>query len=123
MWLVLGHSVWAVASKTLHMNRLCLAGLGLLCFVVATKAESPKPAGAHPVKAMTVKVVTSNRGGLAGVNFSDPYAPPVGTQKAAIARFPTVPTEAPIDPQGGFSLTADRDAPDAPFTGGVKFRF
>jgi len=35
----------------------------------ATKAESPKPARAHLVKAMTVKVVAPNRGGLAGVNF------------------------------------------------------
>ena len=57
------------------------------------------------------------------MNFSDPYAPPVGTQKAAIARFPTVPTEVPVDPQGSFSLTAGRNSPDAPFTGGVKFRF
>ena len=72
---------------------------------------------------MTVKVIALNRGGLASVNFSDPYAPPVGTQKAAIARFPTVPTEVPVDPQGSFSLTAGRDSPDAPFTGGVKFRF
>lgn len=105
------------------MNRLCLVGLGLLCSVATTKAESAKPARAHLVKAMTVRVVASNKGGLAGVNFSDPYAPPVGTQKAGIARFPTVPTEAPVDPQGGFSLTAGRDSPDAPFTGGVKFRF
>jgi hypothetical protein len=100
-----------------------VVGLGLLCSVAETKAESPKPARAHPLKAMTVKVVTSNRGGLAGVNFSDPYAPPVGTQKAAIARFPTIPAEAPVAPQAGFSLTAGRDSPDAPFTGGVKFRF
>ena len=70
-----------------------------------------------------VKVVGENSG-LAGVNFSDPYAPPVRAQKAAVTRFPTLPTEAPADPQGtGFSLTAGRDSPDAPFTGGLKFRF
>jgi hypothetical protein len=123
MWLALSHRGLAAAGRALHMNRLCLVGLGLLCSVATTKAESAKPARAHPVKAMTAKVVASNRGGLAGVNFSNPYAPPVGTQKAAIARFPTVPTEALVDPQGGFSLTAGRDSPDAPFTGGVKFRF
>jgi hypothetical protein len=123
MWLALSHRGSASTGKALHMNRPCLVGLGLLCSVAATKAESAKPTRAHPVKAMTVKVVASNRGGLAGVNFSNPYAPPVGTQKAAIARFPTVPTETPVGPHGGFSLTAGRDSPDAPFTGGVKFRF
>jgi hypothetical protein len=123
MWLVLSHRGSAAAGKARHVNRLCLVGLGLLCSAAPTKAESPKPARAHLVKAMTVKVVASNKGGLAGVNFSDPYAPPVGTQKAAIARFPAIPAEAPVDPQARFSLTAGRDSPDAPFTGEVKFRF
>ena len=123
MSLVWSHRGSAAAGKAPHVNRLCLVGLGLLCSVAATKAESPQPARAHPVKTMTVKVVALNRGGLASVNFSDPYAPPVGTQKAAIARFPAIPAEAPVDPQAGFSLTAGRDSPDAPFTGGVKFRF
>ena len=94
----LSHRGSAAAGKALHMNRLCLVGLGLLCSVATTKAESAKPARAHPVKASAVKVVAPNRGGLAGVNFSNPYAPPVGTQKAPIARFPTVPTETtPVD--------------------------
>jgi hypothetical protein len=109
------------------MKRLCLVGVGLLCSVAAAKAEDPgvphsKPVRAHAVKATTVKVVDSN-GGLAGVGISDPYAPPVGAQKAVAVRFPALPTEAPVEPQGGFSLTAGRDSPDAPFTGGLKFRF
>jgi hypothetical protein len=123
MWLIFTRRVRVAAGKAPRVSRLCLVGLGLLCSVAATKAESPKPVRAHPVKAMTVKVVASNKGGLAGVNFSDPYAPPVGTLKTAIARFPVVPKEATVDPQDGFSLTAGRDSPDAPFTGGVKFRF
>ena len=110
------------------MRRLCLVGLGLLCSVAATKAESPsvahpKPARMHEVKATTVKVGASDSNSLAAVNFSDPYAPPMGAKKAAVARFPTVSTKAPVDPQGGFSLTAGRESPDAPFTGGLKFRF
>jgi hypothetical protein len=123
MWLIFTHRVRVAAVKALHMSRFCLVGLSVLCSVAATKAESPKPVRAHPVEAVTVKVAASNKGGLADVNFSDPYAPPVGTKKTAIARFPTIPTEAPVDSQGGFSLTAGRDSPDAPFTGGVKFRF
>ena len=128
MCLSLCYRVCAAADKALRMSRLCLVGLGLLNSVAATKAEGPtvarsKPARMVALNAATVRVVASNSGSLAGVKFSDPYAPPVGTQNAAIARFPTVLTKAPVDPQGGFSLTAGRDSPDAPFTGGIKFRF
>ena len=105
------------------MKRLCLVGLGLLCSVAATKAESPAVAHSKPVRTHAAKVVASNSG-LAAVNFSDPYAPPVGAQKAPVRRLPTPTTEEPAHPQGGgFSLTAGRDSPDAPFTGGLKFRF
>ncbi len=58
------------------------------------------------------------------IHFSDPYAPPVGAGKKAAAQFPTAESEEPsASPQGGFSLTAGREAPDAPFTGGLKLRF
>jgi len=109
------------------MIRLCLVGLGLLCSAAAANAEDStvahsKAVRAHAIKATTVKVAASN--GLSGVNFSDPYAPPVGAQKAPVPRFPTLRSEAPANPPGGgFSLTAGRDSPDAPFTGGLKFRF
>jgi hypothetical protein len=110
------------------MRRLCLVGLGLLYYAAAAKAEDStiahsKPVRAHPVKATAVKVSASNTG-LSSVGFSDPYAPPVGAQKATAPRFQTLETRAPANPQGGgFSLTAGRDSPDAPFTGGLKFRF
>jgi hypothetical protein len=111
------------------MKRLCWVGFGFLCAVAAAKAETPsvhhsKPVGPHAVKATTVKIAASNSGGLAGVGFSDPYAPPVGAQKPTVVKFPAPPTDSPANAQGGgFSLTAGRDAPDAPFTGGLKFRF
>ena len=110
------------------MRSLCLVGLGLLCSAAAANAEDlavahSKAAPAHAIKAATVKVTASNSG-ISGVNFSDPYAPPVGAQKVPVPRFPTLRTEAPANPPGGgFSLTAGRDSPDAPFTGGLKFRF
>ena len=110
------------------MKRLCLVGVGLLCCAAAANAEDStvahsKPVRAHAIKATTAKVTASNTG-LSSVGFSDPYAPPVGAQKATNPRFPTLQTRAPADPQGGgFSLTAGRDSPDAPFTGGFKFRF
>jgi hypothetical protein len=110
------------------MKRLCLVGVGFLCSVAAANAESPtvahsKPVRAHAAKATGVKVIASNNG-LAGVNFSDPYAPPVGTQKAAaVTKFPAPPTDDPVEVKGGFSLTAGRDAAGEPMTGGLKFRF
>jgi hypothetical protein len=108
------------------MKRLCLAGLGFLCSAAAANADSStvahsKAAPAHATKATTVAASNS---GLGGVNFSDPYAPPIGARKAAVGRFLAPRTDAPANPQGGgFSLTAGRDSPDAPFTGGLKFRF
>jgi hypothetical protein len=70
-----------------------------------------------------IETAASKSAGLDGIRFSDPYAPPVGAQKTTVARFPPVRTDSPVSPQGGFSLTAGRDSPDAPFTGGFKFRF
>ena len=71
---------------------------------------------------MTLKVVGSKRGGLAGVNFSDPHAPPVARKKQQLRVFLTVPTEAPVNLHGGFFLHRSSRPPDAPFIGGVKFR-
>ena len=70
------------------------------------------------------KLAPSRASGLSSIKFSDPYAPPVGAGKKAAAQFPTAESEEPSgSPQGGFSLTAGREAPDAPFTGGLKLRF
>jgi len=101
--------------------------LGLV-FAVAATAEAEtlsvgrlKPARPHAAK--TAEPAASKSAGLGGVAFSDPYAPPVGVQKTVSARFPEIRTDSPVEPKGGISLSAGQDAPDEPFTGGLKFRF
>ena len=100
-----------------------------LIYAVAGTAEAEdasvpqsRPTPPHEAKTTTLKAGAKSWG-LGDIQFSDPYAPPVGAGKTTIARFPTVPSEPPVAPQGGMSLTAGRDSPDAPFTGGLKFRF
>ena len=69
-----------------------------------------RPARAD-VKVATVASASSGSGSLGGVKFSDPYAPPVGTGKTAIARFPAMPTDEPVQPQGGVSFRAESRFP------------
>jgi hypothetical protein len=111
------------------MLRVCVTIVGLICAVVGTaEAESlsvaqSKTARPHVVKTTKLKVADSKSASLGDIHFSDPYAPPVGVQKTAIAPFLPIRADRPIEPQGGISLTAGRETPDAPFTGGLKFRF
>jgi len=107
---------------------LILAGLTCLVAVTQAGAEdvSPvplSPAKPHAAKTKPVKAAAYKFAGPGDIPFSDPYAPPVGSGKLKGAEFP-VPerARAPV-PEGGFSFTAGRDSPDAPFTGGLKFRF
>jgi hypothetical protein len=104
----------------------CLSVVGVVCTVATADAQNlhahSKQTGS-PVKVATVAGTASRSGSLSGIKFSDPYAPPVGTGKAAIVRFPARPRDEPVQPQGGVSLTAGRDAPDEPMTGGVKLSF
>jgi hypothetical protein len=117
------------ANWALHMKRLCVAVVGLICASVGTvEAEDPsmaqsKPIHHHAGKATTVQAASSTSAGLGDIRFSDPYAPPVGAQKGTAAQFPAIQSTHPAPQSGGFSLTAGRDSPDAPFTGGLKFRF
>jgi hypothetical protein len=107
------------------MKRLCLVGVGLLCSVAAADADplvQSKLVRPHAKAARAVDS-TSKSEGLAGVAFSDPYAPPVGAGKTAQSQFPAPPTDDPVEVKGGFSLTAGRDAAGEPMTGGLKFRF
>ena len=115
--------------RTLDVKRLCLIVIGLACAVAGTaEAQSSsvaqsKPVRPHAAKTTVPRAPATKSAALGDIQFSDPYAPPVGVQKTTIARFPTIPTDRPVDPQGGMSFTAGRDSPDAPFTGGLKFRF
>jgi hypothetical protein len=108
------------------VKRLYLVVLGVVCTVAGADAQSlsaqPKSARAH-VNVATVAGSSSSNGSLGGVKFSDPYAPPVGTGKRAIARFPAMPTDGAVEPQGRVSFTAGRDSPDEPLTGGLKLSF
>jgi hypothetical protein len=101
------------------VSRLYLSVFLFVCTVGVADAQTlsvqPKPA----VKVATV----AGSGALSGIKFSDPYAPPVGTRKAAIVRFPARLRDEPVQPQGGVSITAGRDAPDEPMTGGLKLSF
>ena len=111
------------------MKRLCVAVVGLIYATVGTaeaqdlSVAQSKPAHHHTAKATTVQAAVSKSEGLGDIRFSDPYAPPVGAHTGTASQFPAVQSEQHAASQGGFSLTAGRDSPDAPFTGGLKFRF
>jgi hypothetical protein len=110
----------------LVVTRFCLILLVVICTVAVANAQSlsiQRKTAREYVKAAAVADSTSQKEGLAGVNFSDPYAPPVGAGKTTAARFPALPIDHPVEPQGGLSLTAGRDAPNEPMTGGLKLRF
>jgi hypothetical protein len=115
--------------RALDVKHLCLIAAGLVYAVAGTaeaqslSAAQSRSARPHAAKTTTLKAAAMKSVGLGDIQFSDPYAPPVGVKKTTIARFPAIPTDPPVDHQGGFSLTAGRDSPDAPFTGGLKFRF
>ena len=65
----------------------------------------------------------SKNAGAGGIRFSDPSASPGPAWKAMSEQFSPSRTNPPVSPQGGFSLSAGRESPDAPFTGGLKLRF
>ena len=112
------------------MTRLCIAVIGLTCASVGTVAAQSssvaqsKLVRPHAAKAKTVQTAASNSDSLGDIRFSDPYAPPVGAHTGTASQFPAIQSEGHAAAQnGGFSLTAGRESPDAPFTGGLKFRF
>jgi hypothetical protein len=113
------------------MKRLCVTLLCLASAVAWTQASAESPSAGplraarpHAAKARTSEHAALKTASVGEIHFSDPYAPPVGAGKKSAAQFPTAESEEPsASPQGGFSLTAGREAPDAPFTGGLKLRF
>ncbi len=109
--------------RALDMTRLCLIVVGLV-YAVTGMAEEPgrSVARSHAIKRVTREVHVSKSASNGGISFSDPYGPPVGAPKTVIAQFPPMRTDPTVD-QGGLSFSAGRESPDAPFTGGIKFRF
>jgi hypothetical protein len=89
------------------VNRLCLIVVGVVCTVAVADAQNlsiqSKPARAH-AKVATVASSASRSGSLDGIKFSNPYAPPVGSGKTAIAPFPAMLTDDPVEPKDDTSF-------------------
>ena len=97
---------------------------GLACLLAATQASAqdvstaPQSPTKHLTRAKAARPSAAKTAGFR-VSLSDPY----GSAKAAAAGFPPAEPTVPQEPQGGFSITAGRESPDAPMTGGLMFRF
>jgi hypothetical protein len=100
----------------------CLIALTQVSAHEATSAPQ-NPADPHRAKAKIAKSVDLKAARLGDIPFSDPYAAPVGSGKAKGASFQLPDRAVPAEPQGGFTIKAGRDSPDAPMTGGLMFRF
>jgi hypothetical protein len=109
---------------------------GLVCLLAVTQASAQEaasvpenPVKPHRMKAKVAKPDAWRAASLGDIPFSDPYAPPVGSGKrigsgkAKGTEFLAPVRALPSEPQGGFTIRAGRDSPDAPMTGGLMFRF
>ncbi len=103
---------------------------GLACIIAVTHAWAQEPSSVppnsgkpHAARAKAVKSAAMNAASFGDISFSDPYAPPVGSRRLKSSEFPEPERASPVYPQGGFSLSAGRDFPNGPMTGGLKFRF
>lgn len=106
------------------MKAFCWSVVGLVSLLAGiAEAESLPLAGAHASKRSTHAIGLSKSPGANGVRFSDPYGSPVRVPDSMIARFTPMRSSPPVEPQGGISINAGRESPDAPFTGGLKLRF
>jgi hypothetical protein len=117
-----------VHEHDVDMKRLpTLAGLACLFAVTQVAAEdvtvAPQTPAPHRAKAKAAKPAPLRSASLGAIPFSDPYAPPIGSGKVKSGDFPLPERAIPVEPQGGFSLHAGKDAPDAPMRGGLMFRF
>ena len=100
------------------MKASCLIAVGLVYTVAgAAEAQSLSVSRPHAAKRSTHEAAVSKSASLGPYETSGPG------WKAMSAQFSPVRTNPAVDSQTGFSLTAGRDFPDAPFTGGLKLRF
>jgi hypothetical protein len=107
----------------------------------AAPPQAPPPPAA---KSKVVQPPATQGQSLSDIQFSNPYAPPVGAGKATGAGLPAPQRAAPIDPKGGVSFTYKwhatnepvdpywhvlqrnspaADAPGSKFLGGLKLGF
>ncbi len=106
------------------MKALCLIAVGLVCLVAgAAEAESLSVSRPHAAKRSTHEAALPRTASIGGHRSSDPNVSAGPAWKAMSEQFSPDRKNPPVGPQGGFSLTAGRDSPDAPFTGGLKLRF
>jgi hypothetical protein len=132
-----------------EMGRVSWSFAGVALIFAATQAAAdpvapapPKPGLQHGAKSKTVKPAQPQSSSLAGIPFSNPYAPPVGAGKSTGAGGPAPPRAAPAEPKGNLSLTykwkgnnepvdpfwnirsaPGSEAPGDSFMGGLKLGF
>jgi hypothetical protein len=95
--------------------------IGAACVVVPMQAAAddlpaPQPNAAPPpaAKSKVVKPPTTQGQSLKDIQFSNPYAPPVGAGKATTGNFPAAQKATPVGPKGGMSFTYKWHASNAP---------
>jgi hypothetical protein len=125
-----------------------LSLIGVICAVAPIQAIADDLSAAAPIapppaaKMKVVKPPATQGQSLSDIQFSNPYAPPVGAGKATGPDFPAPRSAAPVDPKGGVSFTykwhatnepldpywhlrnsPGADAPGSKFLGGLKLGF
>jgi hypothetical protein len=134
-----------------NMKRVFLSLIGAMCVVASIEAAADdlpatQPNSAPPPPAAKSKIAkppATGGQGLGDIQFSNPYAPPVGAGQATGANFPAAQRATPVDPKSGMSLTykwhannepvdpywhvrSNEYGPDGPgstFLGGLKLGF
>jgi hypothetical protein len=103
------------------MKRVFLSLIGAMCVAAPMQAAADdlpatQPNAAPPPAANSkiVKPPATESQGLGDIQFSNPYAPPVGAGKATRPNLPAAQTETPVDPKGGMSFTYKWHASNAP---------
>jgi hypothetical protein len=104
------------------MKRVFLSWIGAMCVVAPMQATAddlpatqPNAAPPPAAKSKIVKPPATEGQSLGDIQFSNPYAPPVGTGKATGANFPAAKTAPAVDPKGGMSFTYKWHATNEPF--------
>jgi hypothetical protein len=104
------------------MKRVFSSLIDAMCLVapIAAAAQdlpATQPNAAPPpaAKSKIVKPPATDTQSLGAIQFSNPYAPPVGAGKATGANFPAAKTAPAVDPKGGMSFTYKWHATNEPF--------
>jgi hypothetical protein len=132
------------------MKRVFLSLIGAMCVVTPIEAAAddlpapqPNAARPQPEKSKLVKPPATGSQSPGDIQFSNPYAPPVGAGKATGGDFAAAKTAPAVDPKGGMSFTykwrasnepldpywqlrSSEYGPDGPgntFLGGLKLGF